>query len=419
MKNFSNLKMVVVFILFYPQFTHMLRSEEPRIVEYGTSAAGIHQELNPNFCWFHPRVAAMPGYGQEGKPAVLVTLQKHLAASDHFSGLFVMRTNDLGRTWSKPTDIPELAWREAAGDITVAVIDVTPGWHPQTEKLIAVGAKTLYSKTGAILRNTIRSYETSYAVYDPKTDRWTKWQELSMPETETKFFGVGCGCSQWLTQPDGKLILPVQYYSKPGGRWRATMVECEFDGTNIKFLQHGDELEVEGGYGFAEPSLIQLHKKYYLTLRHEHRAYVARGDDGLHFEPYKPWTFDDDQELGNYNTQTHWLAHQDGLFLVYTRRGANNDHVTWNRAPLFMAQVDTATLRVLRETEKILLPDRGVMYGNFGVNPITPDESWVTDAELISQLIDVGAGTKPHPRGADGTVWLGRVKWSQPSSLVK
>jgi hypothetical protein len=51
------------------------------------------------------------------------------------------------------------------------------------------------------------------------------------------------------------------------------------------------------------------------------------------------------------------------------------------------------------------------MLGNFGAAAITADESWVTDAEYI-------LGGKPHPKGADGTTWLGRVLWSQPNSLA-
>ena len=46
----------------------------------------VKQELSPEFCWFHPRVAAVPGAGREGQPAVIMTLQKHLVASDHYSG---------------------------------------------------------------------------------------------------------------------------------------------------------------------------------------------------------------------------------------------------------------------------------------------------------------------------------------------
>ena len=132
----------------------------------------------------------------------------------------------------------------------------------------------------------------------------------------------------------------------------------------------------------------------------------------MHWLPIKEWTFDDGQELGSYNTQAHWLSHSDGLFLTYTRRGANNDHIARNRAPLFIAEVDPVNLRVIRSTEQILIPERGVMLGNFGAAPITKNESWVTDAEFI-------VGDKPDPRGADGTVWTARVIWSKKNSQIK
>jgi len=31
---------------------------------------------------------------------------KHLAADDHYSGLYFMRPDDLGRTWTRPAAIP-------------------------------------------------------------------------------------------------------------------------------------------------------------------------------------------------------------------------------------------------------------------------------------------------------------------------
>ncbi len=45
------------------------------------------------------------------------------------------------------------------------------------------------------------------------------------------------------------------------------------------------------------------------------------------------------------------------------------------------------------------------MLGNFGACPITDAESWVTDAEYI--LAD-----RPDPRGADGSVFVTRVRWA-------
>ncbi len=240
-----------------------------------------------------------------------------------------------------------------------------------------------------------------------------------MPETDGKFFLVAPGCVQWLVQPDGTLLLPVYFKGPAGPDYRATVLHCTFDGQEMKYLKHGDEMAMAGGRGLCEPSLASFQGKYYLTLRNDDRAYVTTSQDGLHFAPVQAWTFDDGQDLGSYNTQAHWLVHSGGLFLTYTRRGADNDHIARNRAPVFIAQVDPARLHVIRATERPLLPERGVMLGNFGATAITKDESWVTDAEFISRLVDPRAGTKAHPRGADGTVWLGRVQWSKPNGLVK
>ena len=80
------------------------------------------QELSPEHCWFHPRVAAVPGAGRDGKPAAIMTLQKHLQVSDYYSGLWTMRTDDLGKTWTGPTEIPELGWvREPNGIVSCPI----------------------------------------------------------------------------------------------------------------------------------------------------------------------------------------------------------------------------------------------------------------------------------------------------------
>ncbi len=204
------------------------------------------RELNPDFCWFHPRIAAMPGLGKNGQPSVIMTLLNHLTADDHFSGLYYMRTDDLGQTWTGPTEIPELAWRNASDDITIAVIDPTPGWHASSGKLLVIGAKILYSATGdyASLETRPRSYEPSYATYDPKTKSWSGWKELELPLTS--FYRAGCGGSQWLVRPDDTLLVPVQFQPRKVGDYYSTVLHCSFDGKEMKYLQHGTELSVEG-----------------------------------------------------------------------------------------------------------------------------------------------------------------------------
>jgi lysophospholipase L1-like esterase len=229
---------------------------------------------------------------------------------------------------------------------------------------------------------------------------------LAMPDEEAKNFLVAPGCVQWLVRPDGTLLVPMYFKSRGNERYQSTVLHCRFDGTTMELVEKGDELSLEEGRGLYEPSLALFRGTYYLTLRNDARSYVTTSQDGLHFEPVQPWTFDDGLDLGSYNTQQHWLVHDQGLFLSYTRRGANNDHIARNRAPIFLAQVDPAKRHVIRATEKVLMPERGVMLGNFGAAAITPNESWVTDAEYMAE-------GKVHPRGANGSVFAARVQWSQ------
>jgi hypothetical protein len=157
----------------------------------------------------------------------------------------------------------------------------------------------------------------------------------------------------------------MYFKGREGEDYTSTILHCSFDGREMKYLEHGTELARVGGRGYVEPSLALYDGIYYLTLRNDERGYVTTSKDGLNYAEPKPWTFDDGEDLGSYNTQAHWLVHSDGLLLTYTRRGANNDHIMRNRAPIFVAQVDPDKLQVLRSTEQALLPERGVMLGNY------------------------------------------------------
>lgn len=365
----------------------------------------MHRELRPDYCWFHPRAASIPGAGNLGRPAIIATIQKHLKADDHYSGLYYLRSDDLGSTWRGPVEIPELAWTKEAGGVDVAVADVTPGWHAPTGKLIAIGTKVRYSKTGAQLLDVPRSHECAYATFDPKSNAWSRWRFLEMPDTASKFFLVAPGCVQWLVETDGSILLPIYFRGPTGSDFAVAVLQCDFDGTTLRYRAHGDELARKGGRGYCEPSLAKLGDRRLLTLRNDARGYVAHGKDGLHFSAPEPWKFDNGSELGSYNTQQHWLIENGRLYLAYTRRGARNDHIPRNRAPLFMAEVDAETLRILRRTEKVVIPERGAMLGNFGAAAIAPGEWWITDAEYIMS-------DRPHPRGADGSVFFARVRFA-------
>jgi hypothetical protein len=76
-----------------------------------------------------------------------------------------------------------------------------------------------------------------------------------------------------------------------------------------------------------------------------------------------------------------------------------------------MAEVDKASLTVKRETERILLPERGARFGNFGVCEVSENETWVTDAEWM-QKNSPDIVIKPDNKyGADNSVYAARILW--------
>lgn len=351
------------------------------------------------------RAGAIPGHGQK-PPTVVLTAQPTLrSGSDVFFALSEWRSSDLGRTWNGPLEHGDsLGRRQEDAATIVAVCDMTPGWHAATRKLLSTGHTVRYADDNEPLISSGR--ETAYSVYAPAARTWTPWQTLVMPD-RPEFRNAGAGSTQRLDMDDGSILLPI-YFKNVSDDWdecySAMIVRCAFDGMRLEYLEHGTALTIPEPRGFCEPSIIRHKNRYYLTLRNDVRGYVAVGDDGLHFEKPVPWRFDDGSELGNYNTQQHWVEHNGELFLVYTRRGLNNDHVFRHRAPLMMARVDHEHLTVIRDTERELVLNRGARLGNFSICDVSPDETWVVVAEWMQP-----DGCEQY--GSDNTIWVARIIW--------
>jgi hypothetical protein len=378
---------------------------------YKVQLETVMKHADDKYIWFHPRAAAIPGKSGTG-PEVVLTIQKHLMISDYYSGLHTLHRASLSAPWTGPVLPPELDWRQQPDGITISVADVTSGWHALTGRLIAIGCQVRYNTAGAQLNDVKRAHQTVYAVYEPKSGQWSSWQVLELPPDEIFDFARNA-CAQWVVRGDGKLLVPL-YISKG----MVTVAECSFDGKTLVYLRHGSLLQLPVVPGLSaralalvEPSLIEFRGRYFLTLRNDYRGYVAAGDDGVSFGAVQPWLFDDGTELGSYNTQQHWLAHSDALYLVYTRRGANNDHIMRHRAPLFMAQVNPDTLQVIRSTERVVVPERGAELGNFGACAISESESWVTVSEGMFMK-------DSRERGAEGATFVARVIWDKPNKLA-
>jgi len=378
--------------------THGKEATPLPAVNYRIKLETIHSGFDRKTCWVHARAGAIPGQ----PPIVVLTMQKLLlSGSDVFYALHEMRTDDLGRTWSGPVAHPTLA-RRRQGDIEVGICDFTPKWHARTGKLLGIGHSVHYRNNRLMAH---RHRQTAWSVYDPETRSWAEWRTLEMPDNR-KFFNAGAGSVQRFDLPDGDILLPIYYKSdeKAERCYAATVLRCTFDGHTLAYAGHGTELRLGVPRGFCEPSLARFQGRYYLTLRNDQKGYVTSGPDGLHFDKPVEWRFDDGQPLGNYNTQQHWVVHPRALFLVYTRRGANNGHVFRHRAPLFIARVDPRRLCVVRRTERVLVPERGARLGNFGVCEVGDAETWVTVAEWMQP---VGC----ERRGSDNSVYIARIVW--------
>jgi hypothetical protein len=380
-------------------FAHHLSAAEPP--DFTVKLETVMKHDDGKFLWFHTRAAPVPG-------GVVMTIQKHLKVSDYYSGLHFMRREGVDGAWSGPLLPPEIDWQPQADGVTLSVADVTPGWHEKTGRLLAIGCRVRYSPKGKQLDDVKRAHQTVYAILDPKTSKWTPWQVLELPESEEFNFARNA-CAQWVVNSDGKLLVPLYIGKSAKDRFSTTVAECRFDGEKLIFERNGDVLRLDVARGLYEPSLVAFGGRYYLTLRNDERGYVSVSDDGLHFAEPKPWTFDDGAELGSYNTQQHWLAHSDGLFLVYTRRGANNDHIVRHRAPLFIARVDPEKLQIIRSSEKVVVPERGAELGNFGCARINDHESWVTVCEGMFMK-------DSKARGAEGATFVARILWSKPNT---
>lgn len=369
-------------------------------------------------CWVHARAGAIPPGApgnQQQNPLVVMTMQKLLlSGSDIFYALNSMRTDNMGKTWQGPLEQKNLSRHTLPDGGEVVVSDFWPQWHAKSKSLLGIGHTVRYYNNRIIHKKNIRA--TSYATYDPKKNSWSNWNSLKLPDGP-EFISSGAGSVQRYDLPNGDILLPV-YYKRPEKKLMDAMViRCNYDGKTLKYLDHGNELSIDFGRGFAEPSITKFGDWFYLTLRNDKFAYVTRSKDGLHFEPPQKWTFEDGTDLGSYNTQAHWVTHSEGLFLVYTRRGAKNDHVFRNRAPLFIARVNPDKMAIIRSSERTLVPERGARLGNFGVVDVNANETWVIVSEWMQTHGPNYVMPVDNKYGSDNSVYVSKILWNQPNTL--
>jgi hypothetical protein len=398
MQAYFSLAVALVLIAHIPPAS----GKSPKPVRYRVQLDVITEGYDGKTCWFHPRSGIIPG----PTPTIVLTMQKfNLKHSDVFYPVQSCESSDLGRTWSSPMEHAQTLGRHSlSNNLEEGICDFRPKWNAATGKLLATGHTVFYSNDVLVL---VRPRDTVWSVYEPKTRTWTSWARLAMPP-EPKFSCAGAGGTERVDLKNGDIFLPIYSKQITNKVYFSTVVRCRFDGRTLRYVEHGSELTLDIGRGLYEPSLAKFEKRFYLTMRADGAAYVATSRDGLHFDKPRQWTFDDGADLGSYNTQAHWITHSDGLFLVYTRRGANNDNVMRHRAPLFMAQIDPDKLVVMRATERELVPNKGAQLGNFATMNLNEHESWATTSEGMSP-------GNPAKFGANGRVYAARIIWEKPN----
>ncbi|MFG0265960.1 MAG: exo-alpha-sialidase [Rhodopirellula sp. JB055] len=392
------------------------------VLDYAVSLEVAHQGFDGKECWVHARVGVIPE--ESGKPTAVMTTQKLLlSGSDVFYRLHQSRKPADSKSWSNLTPIDSFSRQTVDGDVIprggegareliqdgdeTTVCDFVPQWHAASQRLLGIG-QTVWYRNNRVMH--VRPRGIAYSVLNPKTRTWNDWKVVELPN-QPRFQNAGSGSAQRVDLPGGDVLVPVYCKEPDQKQFSSIIVRCRFDGQTLHYVQHGNALTIPVDRGLYEPSLTHHEGRFYLTLRNDQHGYVATSEDGLHFDEPQTWKFDDGQELGNYNTQQHWVTHSDGLFLVYTRRDASNDHVFRHRAPLFIAQVNPQTLRVIRSTERVLVPEHGARLGNFGVTRISKDETWVSVAEWMQPK-----GIEKH--GSDNRIFLAKIKWDRPNELA-
>jgi hypothetical protein len=374
----------------------LVREITKEVVFKGRDRAGTN--------WFHPRACRLP----DGR--IFMTLQS-IEGSDYFGPVHFTLSKDEGRNWSPPLPAPPLGRVPAADGFEEGVCDVVPEWHDPTGTVLALGHNVFYK--GPKFSRDQPSRWPVYAVW--REGEWGPRLKLEWADPRgADIYSNNCG--QRVTLPNGDVAMAFTFGA--GGRPRAVCgVISEFDGERLRIRSVGPPLEHPHGRGLLEPSVTRHQGRFLLTIRAEdNRGYVSVSEDGLHYQPHQPWQWEDGEPLEMSTTQQHWLTHSQGLFLVYTRRDASNANVTRWRSPLWLAQVNPRTLRLRRETERVVLPlmgdgindpDRVALMGNFHVTTVSAHESWVTVGEW-------------HPRNLalGGDVLLARIQWGEPNELA-
>ena len=359
----------------------------------------LSTEFNGERCYVHARGALRDdGFG-------IITMQKlELSGSDLFYGIEFITTADSGASFTDPKLSRGLERKYFSDGTSEVMCDATPFYHKSSGKILLIGHMATYNGDKGIMKPKT----TAYSIYDEASGDFTPVQMIRLPESlRGRYYVAGSGCSQISETDSGDLLIPFYFSLKDGGvHFSSAVMHCRFDGKSLECLEIGNDVTVEAPRGLCEPSIVQFKGESYLSLRNDVSGYVARVRDGIRIDMPIELCFDDGENLGNYNTQQHWLVGDGKLWLVYTRRAENNSHVFRHRAPLFMAEFDPTAMRVIRDTETVVVPERGARLGNFGCQSYSDEIGYVFASEWMQGNHGVDGCRK---YGSDNSIFISKV----------
>ncbi|MFD0712875.1 sialidase family protein [Paenibacillus sp. GCM10027626] len=338
-----------------------------------------------NFWWSHLRCAAIPR-PLEPEPKLLCTVsldpKETPNLSDVFYDIAYAVSTDGGDTWSPLVRIPQYQWKTLPDGYDGMLIDPVPVYHPQSGKIILFGMAQSYNLASS---NYKKHNYPAYAVYDPATDTWSAdWYLMDWPGV---YGHTGSVYPYILDDSSGTILWPINPLDGSG---TLKVMQVGFDGSTLTYLGEGTAVGKTGGNGNRsgiEPSLTRWNGEFFMTMRDDLQNRLAKSADGLHWEDAVPLQWDDGTLVeGSMNTQMHWINRPDALYLVYTRKDSSNSDIFRYRAPLWMAKVDPVTLRLQKESERIVMgitSDRAQL-GNFGTYDVSPSLSIVSSNEWNS-----------------------------------
>lgn len=347
-----------------------------------------------------------PCIATDGEDTVMISYEMLLLSGcDVVYDQYIVKSTDGGKSFGEPILQSKISYTQIDNIRTVYSASVF--YNKAHKKWFGLGRSTDYMDDNtAIMVNgafLCASGDPLYFDLDPNEAMFDNPRKLPFPYE----YLMATPSNQFIEFDNGDILIPF-YYNTPDkpDKLRCVTVRYAFSDDGMRIVKAGKPiLDNSHGRGICEPSIAFLNGKYHLTLRSDEIGLRCESDDGYSFTDPTPWLWDNHTELENYNTQQHWVISEDSLYLAYTKKGANNNHVFRHRAPIFMTRFDEKRKCLVKDEEVILVPELGARLGNFQVLRAKSYESWLITAEWMQPI-----GCEKY--GSDNSLWLAKVTFN-------